>query len=129
MDLSIKGEVAQILPIESGTTKNGDAWEKQTIIIKVKNGNYEDNVAVTFFNKVDKLTHVKVGQTVKAMLNLKSREWNGKWFNDINGWDINNYDGPETEGQGRHRNDDNYEDPPPANDASGDDEYENDLPF
>lgn len=89
MSLEIKGKITKRLPIEKGTSKAGKEWTKQTIVID--NGDqYNPNVAISFFgdDKVKMLENFKEGQDVAIGVNISSKEFNGKWYNQIDGWMI-----------------------------------------
>jgi hypothetical protein len=89
MSLELKGTVEHKLEVESGESKAGKAWIKQTLVIN--NGDqYNPNQAISFFGdtKVETLESVQVGQEVIVSVNLSSKEYNGKWYNQIDGWKV-----------------------------------------
>jgi len=87
--MNVKGKITEMLKVESGTSKAGKEWKKQTIILD--NGDqYNPLVAVSFFGE-EKLTEVskfKEGDEVDVAINLSSREFDGRWYNSIDGWKI-----------------------------------------
>ena len=88
--MNLKGKLQQKLEVEKGTTKAGKEWSKQTIIIN--NGDqYNPLTAISFFgdDKVKMLEKFNVGQEVEIGINLSSKEFNGNWYNQIDGWKIN----------------------------------------
>tara|TARA_R100001244_G_scaffold101776_2_gene75889 strand:+ start:3551 stop:3883 length:333 start_codon:yes stop_codon:yes gene_type:complete len=92
--MEVEGKITQKIPVEKGTSQGGKDWQKQTLIIN--NGEeYNPEVAISFFGdkKVDMLAKYKVGQTVTVGVNLSSREHNGKWYNQIDGWKISGAEG------------------------------------
>ena len=87
--MKIKGIVKHKLAVASGTSNSGSEWSKQTLVVETTNGEYSDDIAVDFFgDKLDLITDLKQGQEVEVSLNLKSREYNGKWYTNVNGWKI-----------------------------------------
>jgi len=87
--MELKGKLEQKLTVEKGTSKAGKEWQKQTIVIN--NGDqYNPNTAISFFgeDKVKVLSGFNVGQEVAVHINLSSKEFNGKWYNQIDGWKI-----------------------------------------
>ena len=87
--MELKGKLEHKLTVESGMSKSNKAWQKQTIVIN--NGDqYNPNIAISFFgeDKVKVLEGFKVGQDVTVSINLSSKEFNGKWYNQIDGWKI-----------------------------------------
>lgn len=82
---SITGKIIAVLPLQSGQGKNGE-WKKQDAVIET-DGKYPKKICVTFFNKA--LTdEVELGNRITVTVNLDSREYNGKWYNQINAWKI-----------------------------------------
>ena len=62
---------------------------KQTIVIEVADGNYSQELPVEFMKEgIAKLEPVNVGDEVVAAINLRGREYNGKWFVNLTGWKI-----------------------------------------
>jgi hypothetical protein len=88
-DLKEKGVVKQILKAESGTSKAGKEWVKQEFVIETLDTQYPKNICFTLFgDKTDLLQRITEGMTVDVSFNLESREYNGKWFHNVNAWKI-----------------------------------------
>lgn len=69
----------------NGTSPRG-AWKKQEFIIETAE-QYPKKVCLAVWgDKVDALTHYKVGDNLTASINLESREYNGRWYTDIKAW-------------------------------------------
>ena len=74
------------LPIESGTSKSGNAWQKRNFVIETA-GQYPKKVCLQLFgDKVNECPNV--GEEVKVSFDAESREWNGKWFTQLNAWKV-----------------------------------------
>lgn len=89
MSLSIKGVIKQILPVESGTSKAGKEWKKQSFVID--NGDqYNPMICFSLFgeDKIQALSDFSAGQEVEVSFNLSSREFNGKWYHNLDAWKI-----------------------------------------
>jgi hypothetical protein len=88
MALEITGKVQQILPQQSGVSKNG-AWSKREFIIETLE-QYPRKVCINVWGeKSDNLEQqYPVGTVVKASVNIESREYNGKWYTDVRAWKI-----------------------------------------
>ena len=87
--MELKGRIESKLKAETGTSKAGKEWTKQTVIIN--NGDqYNPNTAISFFgdDKVKMLENFKEGVEVVIGVNISSKEFNGRWFNQIDGWKI-----------------------------------------
>ena len=86
---SIKGKVFAILAEQKGVSASGKEWAKIDFVIEV-DGQYPKKVSFTAMG--DKILPVvkslSVGQLVEVHYNLDAREYNGKWFTNINAWRI-----------------------------------------
>ena len=89
MALEIEGTIAQKLPVQSGSSARGP-WAKQEFILEYPDGNFTAKVCFTAFgqDRVQDLGKYQVGDKVKVSFNLKSREYNGRWYNDLQIWKI-----------------------------------------
>jgi len=99
--MNVKGVLTTKLKKETGTSKAGKEWEKQTIVID--NGDqYNPLLAISFFGekKIELLKGLKKGDTVEVSINLSSHEFNGKYFHNVDGWAVEKLanDGAESTG-------------------------------
>ena len=86
--MKITGKLVAKLERETGSSKSGKAWEKQSILIE-QNTDYNKEVVVSFFgDKVKKLRDIEEGSEVNVSINLSSREFKGKYYHNIDGWFI-----------------------------------------
>jgi len=96
--MDIIGTIKTKLDIESGVSKAGKDWTKQTIVLDM-NKDFNSEVAISFFG-AEKLALVDgfaVGTDVKVGINVSSREFNGKYYHNIDGWRIDAIDGAKAE--------------------------------
>lgn len=85
MKIKILGTIHEVLPVKSGTGKNG-FWESQDIIVKTGEGTYgEEFVLVSLFGEKIKLAP-KAGEFVRLECNLKANRSGDRWFNSLNLW-------------------------------------------
>ena len=89
MALEIEGTLSQKLPVQSGSSARGP-WAKQEFILEYPDGNFTAKACFTAWgqDKVQDLGKYQVGDKVKVSFNLKSREYNGRWYNDLQIWKI-----------------------------------------
>ena len=86
--MEVQGVLKQILPIESGESKSGKTWQKQTIIIETADA-YPKQIAVEVSEKaLSRLQDYSEGMTITCSINIESREYNGKWFTSVRAWKI-----------------------------------------
>lgn len=81
----VKGIISQFGQVESGTTQNGNSWSRQVVILDVAGfGNSFSKIALTAQNqRVEELQNYQIGDRVEVGYSVTAREWNGKWFNNV----------------------------------------------
>ena len=83
----ITGTIVQIFPLQEGVSKAGRPWKSKAFLLETTD-RYPKKVAINLFgDHVDKFP-VRVGYRVTAALEIESREFNGRWYNDIKAWRI-----------------------------------------
>lgn len=88
MSLQVKGKVQQILQPESGVSRAGKEWKKQEFVIETEE-QFPRKICFTLFNdKTSLIDGLSAGEEVDVSFNVESREYNGKWFHNINAWKI-----------------------------------------
>ena len=85
--MKITGKLVQKLEKETGTSKSGKSWEKQSILVEQLGTDYNKEVVISFFgDKIKNLRDIEEGSDVSVSINLSSREYNGKYYHNIDGW-------------------------------------------
>lgn len=85
--MEIKGKIIQLLDLESGEGKNG-TWKKQEYIIETLDSKYPKKVCVAVWgDKIDQFA-LKQDETVTASIEIESREFNSKWYTNVQAWRI-----------------------------------------
>lgn len=85
-EMNIRGKVVQILPLQQGTSKAGNPWQKQEFVLE-QGGQYPRKVCISLFgDNVAKIP--QVGQDVMVSVDIDSREFNGRWYTEIKAWNI-----------------------------------------
>lgn len=85
--MNIKGTVKAVLNVESGTSKSGNAWQKQTFVITTE-GQYPKDVAFTLFGEDKVKLCPKVGESVDVHFDVASREWQGRYFTEATAYRV-----------------------------------------
>lgn len=89
--MQITGKCIHVLPIQTGTGKNGE-WRKTQFVIET-DGEYPKKIMFELFgDKVEKMLPA-VGDTLTVHFNMESREYQGKWYSQINAWKIEGFTG------------------------------------
>lgn len=88
-DLKVTGKITSILDVETGTSKAGKEWQKQSFVIDTE-AKFNPEVCFSLFGeKIDLLTDLKTGDEVEVSFNVSSREYNGKYYHNLDAWRIN----------------------------------------
>ena len=89
MNNVIEGKLVKVFELETGTSKAGKEWKKQSILIQ-QDTKYNAEVVVTFFgDNVNKIKTNLIGDIITCNINLSSREFKGKFYHNIDGWTCN----------------------------------------
>ena len=86
-ELKIKGTVKEILQVEKGVSKAGKEWQKQNFVIDT-GGKYNPEICFQLFGdeKIGMLRNFGEGQEVEVSFNVSSREYNGRYFHNLDAW-------------------------------------------
>jgi len=76
----VQGILKEVTPSASGTNAQGTPWQKCDVIVEVQEGQYNTTYCFTAFNK--DIT-IPVGSTVVVDWYVKSNNYNGKWFTNL----------------------------------------------
>ena len=113
--MDVKGTVVKICKEESGISKSEKVWRKQVIVIDT-GAEFNPEIAVQAFGdeKIRDLNKLSVGSEVLIKCNVSSREYNGKYFHNIDGYWFTNQSNKSSVGKhfGSELEDDNYNNSP-----------------
>ena len=85
--MELKGKVIQLLPLQSGTSQAGKEWKKQEFVIETHE-QYPKKICMHLFgDRVDQYP-VSEGEEVSVNFDIESREYNGRWYTNINVWKL-----------------------------------------
>lgn len=78
----VDGIITNILPVQTGVGKSsGKEWHKQTAVLQTSE-QYPKSIAFDMFN--DRIIPLQVGQAVHVQIAIESREYQGRWFTNVN---------------------------------------------
>lgn len=89
-NLEMNGTITKVSEVQTGTAKSGNEWKKLTFAIQTE-GDYPKTVAFSVFgeDKVDNFIKFnKIGQKVDVSFNAESREYNDKFYTDLQAWKV-----------------------------------------
>jgi hypothetical protein len=66
-----------------------DKFTVREFVVTVDDGKYPQDIVLQFVNdKVGMLDNVQSGQEVTVSFDIRGREYNGRYFNNLNAWKI-----------------------------------------
>ena len=95
-------------------------FTKREMVVTVEDGRYPQDINLEFVqDKVSLLDGLQAGQEVTVSFDIRGREYNGRYFNNLQGWKVVAADAANT-----------VDDSPAAAPFAGDDGFEDqDIPF
>ncbi len=84
--MQLKAKLTQLLPIQTGTGKNGE-WKKQDIIVET-DGQYPKKVCISIWGDKINEGQLQIGNLLQIDFDIESREYSSKWYTDIKAWKI-----------------------------------------
>lgn len=85
--MELTGTIKKIYPTQSGSSKAGKEWKKRDFVVETQE-QYPKTICFTVFTHVDILDGLGEGQTVNVNFSIESREYNGKWYHNINAFGV-----------------------------------------
>ena len=74
--------------IKSITDLSNEKIQKKQLVITI-DGKYPNDIAIDFIkDKISWLDSAEVGQIATVKVNIQSKEYNGKYYTNINGWGL-----------------------------------------
>lgn len=85
--MELFGKIITALPERSGTSARGNQWRSITYVLETQE-QYPKKLAFDVVNdKIDAL-NIQVGEVLTVQFDINAREYNGKYFNSINAWNV-----------------------------------------
>jgi len=98
--MKVTGKLVKLLDTETGTSKTGKEWKKQQFVLETQD-EYNPHICITTFgDNIENIKNIKIGTEITAHINVGSKEYNGRYYHNINLWKI------ETETQTENKKDD-----------------------
>lgn len=81
--MEIEGKIILDLGVQSGTSKSGNPWKKKEYVLETF-GQYPRKVKFTVFGDRSDTLVFTPGDSVRISVDVESRQWQDKWFTDVN---------------------------------------------
>lgn len=97
--MELQGKIIVVLPERSGTSRRGNQWRSISYVLETQE-QYPKRVAFDVLG--DKITefNLQVGEEVTVSFDINAREFNGKWWNSVNAWQVVRQGGQQAPMQG-----------------------------
>lgn len=81
-----------VIPAQEGVSRAGNEWKKQEYVIETED-QFPKKVCFQIFG-ADKIAQANVqqGENVRVSFDIESREFNGRWYTNINAWKVERAD-------------------------------------
>lgn len=84
--MEITGRVIKLLPLATGTGKNG-TWKKQEFVIET-GGQIPRKICFSLWgDKIDQ-AGLREGDEAEISFDLESREYNSRWYTEAKAWKV-----------------------------------------
>ena len=80
-----RGRISDMSEVQSGTSKNGYQWQRMTITLEIPGfqGSVFKQVFQVSGDDVNDVLHYNIGDRVEISWSMYAREWNGRWYNNV----------------------------------------------
>ena len=85
--MEIQGKIIAVLPTRSGTSARGTQWFSQTSVIETQE-QYPKKLAFDVINDKIEQLNIQLGEILTVQFDINAREYNGRWFNSVNAWNV-----------------------------------------
>ena len=79
------GRISEMSEVQSGTSRNGYEWQRMTIVLEIPG--FQGAVTKQAFqvsgDSVNDVLLYNIGDLVDVSWIMYAREWNGKWYNNV----------------------------------------------
>ena len=86
--MELTGKIIAVLEKRGGTSKAGNPWEIQEYVLETME-QYPRKMMFNVFG-ADRIAqfNIQMGETLTVSFDIDSREYNGRWYNDIRAWKV-----------------------------------------
>lgn len=85
--MEIQGKIIVVLPERSGVSQRGNQWRSISYVLETQE-QYPKKLAFDVTNdKIDQL-NIQLGEIITVQFDINAREYNGRWFNSVNAWNV-----------------------------------------
>ncbi len=84
--MKLSGKITKIMPLQTGVSAQGNQWKKQPIVVMEDDPsiNFPNEMLFDLFNDKIPTEPLTIGQRVEVFFSVRTREYNGRIYNDVN---------------------------------------------
>lgn len=126
-----KGTISDFSEVQSGTTQSGKEWQRMTLILDTSGfqGAIYKMVFQVSGDHVKDVLLFNRGDKVEIGFSMYAREWNGKWYNNVDLVKISYQEQPQYQDADPGKIVGGEQIPAPQEAAPAEEDPSNDLPF
>ena len=80
--MRIIAKVRKIFELQTGTSKNGNQWKKQSLLVSQSDNSFNDELMIDMWN--DSIKEVEEGTAYEFDIIIRSKEWKEKYYTNVN---------------------------------------------
>lgn len=86
--MEVSGKIIAVLPVQGGVSKTGNEWKKQEYVLETHD-QYPKKICFQLFGE-DRIAQaaIQAGEELTVSFDIDSREYQGRWFTNINAWKV-----------------------------------------
>ena len=92
--MELTGKIIAVLAERGGVSKAGNEWKIQEYVLETME-QYPRKMMFNVFG-ADRIAqfNIQLGETLTVSFDIDSREYNGRWYNDIRAWKVDRNTAP-----------------------------------
>ena len=86
--MELSGKIIAVLPAREGVSRTGNPWKTQEYVLETME-QYPRKMMFNVFG-ADRIAqfNIQAGEVLTVSFDIDSREYNGRWYNDIRAWKV-----------------------------------------
>lgn len=85
--MEIQGKIIVVLPERSGVSQRGNQWRSISYVLETQE-QYPKKLAFDVTNDKIEQLNIQLGEILTVQFDINAREYNGRWFNSVNAWNV-----------------------------------------
>lgn len=87
--MEITGKIIAVLPTQSGVAqRTGNPWKTQEYVIETHDTYPKKCCFKVFGDEKISRFNIQMGEEMTVSFDINAREYNGKWFNSVDAWNV-----------------------------------------